>query len=203
MGLNCTSDLVPSGTDSSPYNITSCYADSVIVNGTVLSRTDLPAYSIEDPLPTPDGCTVSSILSPAWRFSNFEVEKNSTADAGAMATIGFNIQLETQAHFFDFPVTVLQNGVRLNQTAGTNSTTVAPAWYPCAFGQSEHPNAPHQCSFQYDGATRKFSVRAEWICDDLDPDHPYVQHLRIQFDSERKHVPLLQPTNPSRRTYTY
>ncbi|GAB1318422.1 hypothetical protein MFIFM68171_08632 [Madurella fahalii] len=58
---------------------TSCEADGVQATVEITWSAPLAPYSIEDPLPTPDGCTISSVVSPSWIFSNFEIEHNTSA----------------------------------------------------------------------------------------------------------------------------
>ncbi|KAK0732210.1 hypothetical protein B0H67DRAFT_478554 [Lasiosphaeris hirsuta] len=141
---------------------TACQADGVRVSGKVDSQTELAPYSIEDPLPTADGCTISSIVSPSWTLSNFEVDKSGSGGASAIA---FNMKLNTKVNLFDYPVFVTHSNVRLDST---------DAWYPCVFGPNEAPLAPRNCTFQYREKTNTLAINADWTCIDLDADHPLV-----------------------------
>ncbi|KAL1862770.1 hypothetical protein VTK73DRAFT_6657 [Phialemonium thermophilum] len=187
--LHCTTVLTPASDPSAPpANSTSCYADAITIDGTLVSRTPLPPYSIEDPLPTPDGCTVTSLVDPAWRLSNFEVDRNASAtEPGARGSLGFSLALDAPGDQFGFPADVVLSDVVLvpssNAAQGGNGTSAAAAtsgdegWYPCVFGQGQEPLVPHSCSFRYDGGTGRFALRAEWICNDLDPDHPIYARI--------------------------
>ncbi|KAK3323236.1 hypothetical protein B0T19DRAFT_462686 [Cercophora scortea] len=156
LSLNCTTDTTQ----------TACQTDAAIVHGKVVSETSLAPYSIEDPLPTPDGCTVSSIVAPSWLLSNFEVDKNATAGADALAAVSFNIKLNTKNNLFDYPVFVSYSDVQLQGAADV--------WYPCTFGANELPLAPKSCSFQYRPDTNKLAIRADWVCIDVDAAHPIL-----------------------------
>ena len=142
---------------------TACEADNVVVSGEVNTKTDLVPYSIEDPLPTADGCTISSIVSPSWTISNFEVEKNATTGASGFSTVAFNLKLNTKVNLFDYPVFVNHRSVELDDS---------DSWYPCTFGAGEFPLAPKNCSFQYVEKTNTLSVNADWACMDLDDKNP-------------------------------
>ncbi|OAA66648.1 hypothetical protein SPI_01224 [Niveomyces insectorum RCEF 264] len=181
--LNCTSVPIDAaaGSTSPPGNKTTCVSTSDIVvpgqqPGTV---TSLPPYSIEDPLPTPDGCTVSSLVAPAWIFSSFELDRpagtndssissNSSSSAGGgNATVGFDLQFRTATNDFTFPVSVYQG-------PPVSEQQTSQPWYTCTFGPDEVPLAPYTCSYTYDGATKKLTLAADWICSDLDPEHPIL-----------------------------
>ncbi|KAK3688778.1 hypothetical protein B0T22DRAFT_512543 [Podospora appendiculata] len=156
LALNCTTDTTQ----------TACQTDAVTIHGKVISETSLTPYSIEDPLPTPDGCTVSSIVAPSWLLSNLEVDRNATAGADAPAAVSFNMKLNTKNNLFDYPVFVSQNDVQLQGGADV--------WYPCNFGANELPLAPKSCSFQYHPDTNKLAIRADWVCIDIDAAHPIL-----------------------------
>lgn len=132
------------------------------VTGEVASSARLPPYSIEDPVPTADGCTISSVVAPAWALSNFEVdvdEETLPEDAATAPFVGFYMRLRTQQLALDYPVFVHQADVDLR--AGDDED----AWVVCEFGQGEVPLAPKRCEFRY---------RADWICIDLDEENPFV-----------------------------
>lgn len=154
---------------------TACEADSVPLSGSLLTRTPLVPYSIEDPIPTPDGCTISSVVSPAWTITNFEVVSGpsapshnhggggSTAPPASPASVGFNIKLNTKTNSFDYPVFVTNKGVALQDD---------DKWWPCSFGTGEQPLAPRSCKFQYEETGRVLKVDADWVCVDLDAGSP-------------------------------
>ncbi|KAK0621994.1 hypothetical protein B0T17DRAFT_509287 [Bombardia bombarda] len=162
-------------TCSHDSTLTACEADAVTVHGSVLSSASLPPYSIEDPLPTPDGCTISSVVSPSWLLSNFEVDSSSSSSSNATgatgaapASVSFNMKLNTKNNQFDYPVFVNHYDVRLDDVE---------SWYPCAFGAGELPLAPKNCSFQYrpgEGDDNELAIKADWVCIDIDAAHPIL-----------------------------
>ena len=143
---------------------TACEADQIPVQGQLDAKADLVPYSIEDPLPTADGCTISSVVSPSWTLSNFEISRNASETRGQGA-VAFNMKLNTKVNLFDYPVYITHKGMELG-------TSAAEAWYPCSFGAGEQPLAPKNCSFRYVEATRTLAVNAEWACMDLDDQNP-------------------------------
>lgn len=140
---------------------TACEVDEVDIHGELASKTDLVPYSIEDPLPTADGCTISSVVNPSWTISNFGVDKKAPSSEGG-SSVAFNIKLNTKVNLFDYPVYVNNRNVDL----------AADAWYPCTFGAGEQPLAPKSCTFKYDEKTSTLSVKADWVCADLDVEYP-------------------------------
>lgn len=168
--LNCTSVAVGSS-GATAGNKTTCLSTSDIVVQAKNSgvATPLPPYSITDPLPTPDGCTVSSIVGPAWTLSSFEIDSDSGSKANATATnnitdVGFNLQFATGTNEFTYPVSVYQG----------KAVDGRPQWFHCTFGADEVPLAPYNCTFSYDDAKKQLTLAADWICSDLDKANPYV-----------------------------
>lgn len=162
---------------------TACEADSVVVGGSLTSQTALVPYSIEDPLPSADGCTISSVVSPAWTISNFEIVSSPAgaspspggghdhggAAAAAPPTVGFNIKLNTKTNTFDYPVFVTNKG---EPAAKGNGGSGEEEWWPCAFGTGEQPLAPRSCKFAYEEGERVLKVDADWVCVDLNGESP-------------------------------
>ena len=131
-------------------------ASDVKLKGQVLAANPLPPYSIEDPLPSADGCTISSIYHPQWTFSHFKVDGNTSA-------VGFNVILQTQKRGFQYPIPVTQD------------VAAGDGWFSCAIEEgldTEEPLWPTACSLQYKPATKELIVKADWICVDLDPERP-------------------------------
>ena len=162
--LNCTS--VPVGSGAKPGNKTTCLSngDIVLQAQHAGTATPLPPYSITDPLPTPDGCTVSSIVGPAWTLSSFEIDSDNKSNSMAtnITDVGFNLQFATGTNEFTYPVSVYQG----RAIAGK------PQWFQCTFGADQVPLAPYNCSFTYDPAAKQLTLAADWICSDLDKEHP-------------------------------
>lgn len=142
---------------------TSCInSGDVTLAAQLLSQDALVPYSIEDPIPGPDGCTLSSIFRPQWTFSAFEVDSS----GGNASSVSFNIILRTGSPGFQFPISVSQD-------------TTAPAgdgsWHACvigAGGDTGPPLWPTACSFKYQATTQELTLRADWSCSELDPDRP-------------------------------
>ncbi|KAK0641859.1 hypothetical protein B0T16DRAFT_496482 [Cercophora newfieldiana] len=160
---------------------TACEADSVPVSGSVTSRTALTPYSIEDPLPAADGCTISSVVSPAWTISNFEIVSSPALGGGhdhggqtpsapsTPATVGFNIKLNTQTNTFDYPVFVTNKG---GAPTASGKDGDKEGWWPCTFGTGEQPLTPRSCKFAYEEGEKVLKVDADWVCVDLDAGSP-------------------------------
>lgn len=163
--LNCITEPVK---DDPNGNKTICDTDEdVTVKGSLLFSDPLPPYSIEDPLPVPDGCTLSSILNPTWIFSAFQVDSNASAAAAndnSSAVVTFEIILQTQNPGFQFPVSITQ-GMQVGDDQ----------WYECDIGGGGNTGQllwPRNCTMQYTPATMEITLKSDWVCSDLDPDHP-------------------------------
>ncbi|CAK7213090.1 hypothetical protein SBRCBS47491_001684 [Sporothrix bragantina] len=139
------------------------HVPAVTVQGQVLHTESLPAYSIEEPQPVPDGCTVSSLLHPVWMFSAFgyDQKKNSTG----VENVNFDLILQTGNPGFQFPISISQG-----KPWGNSSS-----WYSCVIGNGgdDSPTLwPYECRFQYMPATKQLSIKANWYCSDIDAKHP-------------------------------
>ncbi|KAK3356420.1 hypothetical protein B0T25DRAFT_452307 [Lasiosphaeria hispida] len=158
--LTCTSEAVQ-GAPKDTRKI--CIYDdaSISLNGKLVSEEPLPPYSIEDPVPRADGCTISSLLHPQWSFSAFQI-----AGSGATSSISFNLILATGSRGFQYPIEVYQG-----EKVGDSS------WFKCEIGPDggiDLPLWPYECSFKYEPATKELTLNAAWACKDLDPDHPIL-----------------------------
>ncbi len=155
-------------------------ADSVPVSGAVVSQKALPPYSLTDPLPPPESCTVSSVTSPAWWITGFETTSNATvAAAGGSKSIRFGVELRTgtaQPNDTDTLTWVSKDGA-------ANAT--AAGWYQCDLAGGNYGFGPSNCTLRYDNTTSLLTLNAEWSCSDLDPAHPYVLISYISRESGR------------------
>lgn len=135
--------------------------------GNVTSHALLPSYSLDDPLPTTNSCTVASMLSPAWWLDNFET--NTTTDHSDVVTVRFGLELQTSDQPTGSAATVVADGVHYSNA----SSAGALPWYSCNFAVvADHALAPTNCSFQYDMASRFLGLRVQWQCADLDAHSP-------------------------------
>lgn len=164
--LTCTSSFIETDPASASKDTRfSCiHYDDVTLPGQHLTKTPLAPYSVEDPVLGPDGCTLSSIFHPQWTFSTFEVDSSATTPQ----SVSFEIILRTGSPGFQFPIAIYQDAAPL---AGDGS------WYPCVIGPSGDIGQvlwPSACSFQYLAASKQLTLKADWACGELDPDHPYV-----------------------------
>ncbi|KJR84733.1 uncharacterized protein SPSK_08952 [Sporothrix schenckii 1099-18] len=166
--LNCTSVAVGAGDNAG--NKTTCLSNGDIVlqaqhPGTVAS---LPPYSVTDPLPTPDGCTVSSIVGPAWTLSSFEIDTDPRDPKGNrtanITSVGFDLRLATGTNEATYPISVYQG----------RAVEGKPQWFHCTFGADEIPLAPYNCTYTYDAAAKQLTLAADWICSDLDRERPVL-----------------------------
>jgi hypothetical protein len=135
--------------------------------GKLGATTTLRPYALEDPAPgwaaTPprgDGCTLTSIFKPQWRFSSFRL------DGGV---VSFEIILAAGDIGFQYPIPVYQ-GAAVEGEEG---------WYQCevgADGGNGLPLWPYQCKFKYgggeEGSGGELVLEADWACKDLDREHP-------------------------------
>lgn len=174
--MTCTTAPVQSG-GVGISNKTSCINDGdVPVAAQQLSSTPLAPYSIEDPVPGPDDCTLSSIFHPQWTFSSFEVDSaaahgNNASSSSSSSSVSFDIILQTGTSGFQFPISMTQgNATSSSQVAGDGTQ-----WYHCVIGAAGDTGPalwPTACSFTYQPATKRLALRADWSCSDLDPSHP-------------------------------
>lgn len=136
-------------------------AEPVIVTGTFTGSEPLPPYSIGARVPGPDDCTITSILRPAWTFSDAWV----TTTKDNVTTIQFFIIMRASTPGFQGPISVTQGKpVKGNET-----------WFECELGDGGNTGSelwPTKCTMKFDPATKTLSLDAEWACNDLDPDHP-------------------------------
>ena len=119
----------------------------------------LAPYSIEDPVPGPDGCTLASIFHPQWTLSAFTVEVNSETNTSALS---FEIILQTGTRGFQYPISIYQGADE-------------EGWYKCDIGENGNIGQtlfPTSCRFQYEAAAQKLTLDADWECSVLDADHP-------------------------------
>lgn len=142
--------------------------EDITVKGTVHSQKDLPAFSIVDPVLTADGCTVSSIFNPTWRFNYFHVDKGKE---GKTSSVGFNIILSTSKPGFGFPLSITQGEkpVSVEEESGDGT------WYPCVIGPYdpyEERLYPKECTLKWDEASQEITIKANWQCSDLDESSP-------------------------------
>ncbi|KAK4119005.1 hypothetical protein N657DRAFT_650692 [Parathielavia appendiculata] len=150
--------------------------------GSITSQALLQPYSLNDPLPTADSCTISSVLSPAWWLNNFETE--TTTGNSDVVTALFDMELQTgrsQVQPTGSGATLIADGVRVS----TNSSSSELPWNKCElYAVSDTALAPTGCEIKYDMASRFLGLKVDWRCADLDPGSP------ITFNGEvRTQVP--------------
>jgi hypothetical protein len=135
-------------------DVTFCTASNdVTIPGTVVREQALPRYSLKDPLPTADSCTVASIMYPTWKVSDFAI-----TDAGSNHTLSFNIELQTGSQQATLPATVALESYTAD-------------WNQCVFAGPQ-PTAPSDCTFRYNSESKSLDLKTNWTCSDLDPTHP-------------------------------
>jgi hypothetical protein len=122
---------------------------------------------LTDPFPTHDSCTISSIVSPAWRLSDFETV---TISNGTLGSLRFGIEFApVGSQATDFPSIVFNKGVDF--TSGRTASNIT--WTKCQFESiGDVALAPTGCQFRYNGETKVFALKVEWQCDDLDAKNP-------------------------------
>ena len=133
----------------------------VPLTGGPATEAALTPYSISDPIPSADGCTVSSIFNPRWAFSSFQTDSDAASNASTSVT--FNIAIQGGGFGFGAPLIVSQGPVG------------ADGWSPCELGPGGEVATsgwPVDCSIKYDVASKKLDLKADWVCSDLDPHNP-------------------------------
>ncbi|KAM7183985.1 hypothetical protein V8F33_013256 [Rhypophila sp. PSN 637] len=142
-------------------------------NGTLIAEERLPAYeSLQDPLPNADSCTVSSVLSPAWRIGNLAANTN---PGGSVGSLTFQIELATGDTPGSYPATIIQSWEKLSgndENTEGNEAEKEGEWYTCGFPEGEQPEHLTACTFLYDANKKTLALNATWTCRDLDREHP-------------------------------
>jgi len=140
-------------------------ASEVTLSGKPETITPLTPYSIEDPVPARDACTITSVVSPQWTFSHFTL---TTEQDKTTPVVSFDIILATQNRGFQYPIEIYQG-------APVEGGSAHDGWYECDIGPDGGnglPLWPNKCSFKYDTETKDFTLRANWACEELDPENP-------------------------------
>ncbi|KAK3290485.1 uncharacterized protein B0H64DRAFT_350467 [Chaetomium fimeti] len=141
------------------------------VAGNVTARGLLPPYSLNDPLPTGESCTISSVTSPAWWFNGFET--NTTTANSDMVTARFGMELQTAAASTGNFAIVAADGVPVSEVPTNSSADLQ--WNKCVLQSvGDVALAPTGCEFRYDMASRFLGLRVNWTCSDLDPGSPVM-----------------------------
>jgi len=134
-----------------------------------ISRVPLPPYSLNDPLATADGCTVSSILAPGWWLHDFVTNTTFAHNDTVTARFGMELGrggLRPTGRF----ATVAADGVRYSATNGSIDDM---PWNECVLeGVGDVALAPTGCEFRYEMASRFLGLRVQWACDDLEKGNP-------------------------------
>lgn len=163
------------------YTRKTCEAKEYKLTGKLLSEAAIPAFSIEDPQPGADGCTISSIFQPQWSLSAFTIDGSAgPATANADQKVSFNIILATGSRGFQYPIYV------------TQGKAIEDGWYECDIGpdgEQGPPLFPYKCSLKWDGEGSVLSLKADWKCVDLDAENPYVSErwVRMKLTFARTH----------------
>ncbi|KAK0736512.1 hypothetical protein B0T21DRAFT_451252 [Apiosordaria backusii] len=169
---------------------TYCAGDPATFPGRLISEKPIPPFSLGDPLPTAPSCTISSVVSPSWRFSDFETIVTSGSSLGS---IRFGMELNTGAAFTGYPSTFFRSGVPVsaNTTEGGSG-----AWYPCVLESVGEQNlTPTACAFRFEAAMQSLALSADWRCSDLDASRP------VSFTGDlRTTVPSLTCSTTGGRT---
>ncbi|KAK4155377.1 hypothetical protein C8A00DRAFT_42011 [Chaetomidium leptoderma] len=137
--------------------------------GNTTSRALLQPYSLNDPLPTAESCTISSIVSPAWWFHDFQT--NTTTNNSQVVTAKFGMELQTGPQSTGSFAILTADGVPYSNVS-TNSSAELP-WNKCVLESvGDIALAPTGCEFRYDMASRFLGLKVQWECADLDKGSP-------------------------------
>ncbi|KAK3313585.1 hypothetical protein B0H66DRAFT_629527 [Apodospora peruviana] len=163
--FECSTDAVPDSPDDTKTTCQTKDNTDVTVHGRLGPVVTLQPFVIEDPVPSRDGCTLTSMFHPAWAFSSFSV---TTANAtGGLPELFFNLILATDSRGFQFPIPIYQG----DKVAGQEG------WYKCVVGtdgENAAPLWPYECSFKYVAERKELTLKADWACQEFDPDHPIL-----------------------------
>lgn len=187
LNLNCVTTTLSSSGNGTAQTNKQCVpgavngSSAVEVTGHVTNTVALPAYSIEEPISAPDGCTVSSLLHPVWLFSAFGYEqKNGSSYTSTVGNVNFDLILQTSNPGFQFPISISQGAkwsgnTTLPYPVGNATSTTTEPWYDCIIGNGgdDSPTLwPYACRFQYVPSTKQLTLLADWYCSDLDAKRP-------------------------------
>ncbi|AEO58268.1 hypothetical protein MYCTH_101321 [Thermothelomyces thermophilus ATCC 42464] len=135
----------------------------------------LPPYSLRDPLPTAEGCTVSSVVAPGWWLNDFVT--NTTRARNDTVTARFGLErrggVGAAAPAGSFSI-VAADGVRYYySSAADGSVDALLPWNECVLESVANAAlAPTGCEFRYRMATRFLALKVQWTCNDLDAENP-------------------------------
>ena len=136
--------------------------------GNITSRALLPPYSLNDPLPTAESATISSVVAPSWWFNNFET--NTTRNHSDVVTARFGMELQTGPASTGYMANIVANGVRY--ASASNSSADLP-WNKCVIDSvGDAALAPAGCEFRYEMASGFLGLRVNWTVADLDVASP-------------------------------
>ena len=128
----------------------------------------MPPYSLNDPLPTAESATISSVISPSWWFNNFET--NTTRNNSGVVTARFGMELQTGPASTGYMANIVTDGVRY--ASSSNSSADLP-WNKCVIDSvGDAALAPLGCEFRYEMASGFLGVRVNWTVADLDVESP-------------------------------
>lgn len=138
-------------------------------SGEATGREALPPYSLRDPLPTAEGCTVSSVVAPGWWLNDFVT--NTTRARNDTLTARFGLERRSapgSPPFGSFSI-VAADGVRY---ASANGSVDALPWNECQISPANAALAPSACELRYQMATRYLGLNLQWTCNDLNTENP-------------------------------
>ncbi|KAI0172507.1 hypothetical protein GGR52DRAFT_572341 [Hypoxylon sp. FL1284] len=132
-------------------NNTRCSGPTVPLVGEVVSREEIPPFSIQDPYPeSVDSGTVGSLVDPYLRFYYGELN----------TTKGENDTLQAVMYYYlrmpNISLSTIRVNITLSETPGAPPSKV---WSSCKGGDFDwNP----RCDFRYDYATGEFEVSKDW-----------------------------------------
>ncbi|EAQ88498.1 predicted protein [Chaetomium globosum CBS 148.51] len=141
------------------------------VRGNATARALLPPFSLNDPLPTAESCTISSLVAPAWWFNGFET--NTTTAHSETVTARFGMELQTAGEASGNFAIVVVEGVEVG--GGEANSSAELPWNRCVLESvGDVALAPTGCELRYDMASGFLGLRVNWTCADLDRGSPVL-----------------------------
>jgi len=141
--------------------------DSLVVPGVITSETALSPLEAVEPRPTGFSCTIASLLATQWSFRRgWHLTTNlvnQRSGGGFFALIHHGRGRDRQYEDFTFEDNRLSPG---------HPDFDPDTWYESWLGGDAGPAARQQ--FQIDLTSGVVAINETWLCDDKDPDHPYV-----------------------------
>ncbi|KAK3295274.1 uncharacterized protein B0H64DRAFT_358759 [Chaetomium fimeti] len=146
-------------------------APTLVVQGEAM-REKLPPYSLRRPRVFGDSCTATSLVSPPETFQIRDFWF-STYLTNARVRTGY-VWMYVRNEVFDLELNFNSEGPAM--IPGVDGVSDPNVWYGCSGGDSAAAPGTRllNCSFAFDRAANRLSVREDWVCADKDNENPIL-----------------------------